>query len=63
MKKYKFETPFDWLEWHIHQDGVKDVATLQWIISKMGRVLDSDEIQDLFQDIMEDDGYFIEIEV
>lgn len=60
MAKYKFENPFDWLAFHISKETQSE-EQLKAIILEMARVMCSDDIQDLFQDLMEDDGYFEEI--
>jgi hypothetical protein len=59
MPKHKWASAHDWL----HQKG--DKADFQVLFSMFSQViykLDSDEIQDLFQNEMDEDGYFVDLE-
>ena len=55
MKKYKWGSPYEWLE-----DKVQswDVCELRTALLTLAMQTDGDEIQGLFQGDMEDDGYF-----
>lgn len=59
---YRWRSPGEWLEHHIDRlrDSGSDHAALDLaaLARELGRRLDSDTIQDCFQDEMDDDGYF-----
>ena len=68
-KTYQWSNPGEWLESHVdllldrvrvggrqcRRTAALDLAALA---RTLGRELDADQIQDLFQDAMEEDGYF-----
>ena len=65
MTTYKFATPLDWLEHHLDRiaDGDEAVTSqpvtrLLFEAKQLARLLDSDQIQDEYQNLMDDDGYF-----
>ena len=53
MVEYRHKTPFEWLLEHRDEDEVKDRL---W--EKVLPHVDSDTIQDVFEDLMDRDGYF-----
>lgn len=61
-RTYQWNNPGEWLEHHIDRlrDSGSDLVRLDLasLARTLGRELDSDQIQDLFQDQMEEDGYF-----
>lgn len=56
MPQYKFSNPYEWLEWRLEHGDIEDL--INRLISK----LDFDDIQDLFQEEMDEDGYFEELD-
>lgn len=56
---YRWAHPSEWLVERLHRFAVnKDVEALHWTALELARTLDGDQIQDLFQDEMDADGYF-----
>jgi len=55
-KQYKWDSPHDWLGDYI--DHSQTPEEIRYIACTLASVLDSDQIQDLFQSEMSDDGYF-----
>ena len=58
MSKYKWDSPFEWLaekaeDW--------DREQLLDTLTTVAGALDSDTLQDIFQDEMDQDGYFAEV--
>lgn len=51
-----YDGPYDWLLHYVEE--IYDEAELRWFIQQLASKLDPDQIQDLFQDIMIEDGYF-----
>jgi hypothetical protein len=56
MTDYRWEHPLDWLTVAI--GACEDIADLGYIARRLASKLDGDQIQDLFADEMEADGYF-----
>lgn len=57
--RYRYDNPHEWLESHIAELDIDDNRLeLLAIIRALASVLDSDQIQDLFQSDMDADGYF-----
>jgi hypothetical protein len=63
MAQYKWDSPGEWLIEKINSFEMLDFYKLREIALIMARELDSDELQDLFQPEMDDDGYFTEVGV
>lgn len=59
MSKYKYEHPYEWLREYV--SNIKDEQTLKSIIFSLMSKCDGDMIQDIFQNEMDNDGYFDEI--
>lgn len=55
MTKYKWGSPHEWLSEKIL---LADIEDCQHIARRLVAVVTADEIQDLFQLWMEEDGYF-----
>lgn len=53
---YKWKTPLEWLLNHIASG---DLSTVQLIALRLAMDTDHETIQDLYQDEMNADGYFI----
>lgn len=59
--KYKWDNPSDWLRFHLNTlEGERKFDELTKIAWLLVTELDDDAIQDLFQDEMDEDGYFDE---
>jgi len=57
---FRWATPEEWLIWSLKEwDRNKLVNTIRCLIDKM----DSDDIQDIFQQEMDEDGYFVSEEL
>jgi len=56
MTKYKWSSPQEWLQQKIA--ATDDIGKLRGIVTSVVDKLDSDEIQDVFQAEMDEDGYF-----
>ena len=54
---YKWSHPIEWLEEKIEAEELGDLDA-QGIARAIAGLLDGDQIQDLFQKDMDDDGYF-----
>lgn len=57
--KYKWDHPSDWL--HEHINGHENLEDLKRVARQLASQLDGDQIQDEFQDRMDEDGYFTPI--
>ena len=56
---YRWSHPSEWLEYYISEVAERgDVETLAQIARELAANLDGDQIQDTYQPIMDDDGYF-----
>ena len=63
MSKYLWKHPLQWMGQRIQR--ALDENDIQWLATSLQMILvriDSDMIQDLFQDEMIEDGYFVEQE-
>jgi len=56
MSDYRWDSPQEWLEEHCRD---ADDAELRSVINELLSKLSADDIQDLFQTEMTQDGYFI----
>jgi hypothetical protein len=60
MPRYKWDSPLDWL---MEKAGSWDIQTLYNEFSAVVQTkLDSDQIQDLYQKEMQEDGYFRDLD-
>ena len=59
MGKYKYNSPYEWLNERIIKADEKE---LRVIAHELTTKINADDIQDLFQSEMDADGYFEEIE-
>ena len=60
---YQWAYPSDWLAAHVDKLAeAKDVPQLRALINHLMRQLTEDDIQDIFQEEMDRDGYFNEEE-
>lgn len=60
MPKYKWNSPLEWLEETI-KDGRWDDRSKGGLcgeILTLARLLDSDQLQDEYQNLMDEDGYY-----
>ncbi len=57
MSKYKWATPYEWVE-QKSKDWTKERLLTEFL--NLARITDSDTLQDTFQDEMDEDGYFEE---
>ena len=63
---YKFDSPHDWFNQHIEAiaaspDAVSigdQVTRLAFECKQLARLLDADQLQDEYQNLMSEDGYF-----
>ena len=60
MSKYRYESSHHWLADKIQRTS--DINELKGIINSVLEYLDSDNIQDVFENEMDEDGYFELIE-
>ena len=58
MAKYKWDYPKEWLEEKIQKGEFSSDEVLNDILS----FVDNDTIQDIYQDEMDEDGYFIDLD-
>jgi hypothetical protein len=58
-KKYKWEYPLEWLEERLNETNDPEVLRDFALTLARSPEMDSDAIQDLFQDDMSEDGYFL----
>lgn len=56
MSEYRWDNPHDWLDDHCAE---ADIIELRSVIRDLCSKLSSDDLQDLFQDEMTADGYFM----
>lgn len=57
---YRWQHPHEWLaEW---VEEVYKETELRWIIGQLASKVDPDSIQDLFQEEMDEQGYFEELD-
>jgi hypothetical protein len=54
--KLKWQSPYEWLDWKLGQET--DLVHLRNIIHILAGRLGADDIQDIFQGEMDEDGYF-----
>jgi len=59
MNKYKYNSVYEWLNERIINADEKE---LRYIAHELSRKVNPDDIQDLFQNEMEEDGYFEELQ-
>ena len=57
-KHYQWDHPAEWLTEKVNGDWFKDATELRAAIFSMLEKLDGDDLQDIFQSDMDDDGYF-----
>ena len=63
MSKHLFSSPHDWLRTKIRKlQADKNVDELTSLVTSTLDLLDGDEIQDVFQVEMSDDGFFLDLE-
>lgn len=60
MARYKYTDAHDWLEERI--TGTSDLDYLRGIIRALAGKCDGDDMQELFQREMSDDGYFTDLD-
>jgi hypothetical protein len=58
MSTYRWDSPSSWLRQKLTEGTAQ---TLQARALRLAAALDDDTIQDLFQDEMDEDGYFNEV--
>lgn len=58
MARYRWESPRDWLEWAVHDRHI----TFREAFYELLEVTDYDAIQDIFQNEMQLDGYFVDLD-
>lgn len=58
MSKYRWETPHDWIWEKIAEGEFTAYEVLQDVLPKM----DSDDLQDIYQEEMDKDGYFNDLD-
>lgn len=57
--RYKWGHPSEWLDDYISDVASRnDTETLTQIARELAQQLDGDQIQDLYQEVMDSDGYF-----
>ena len=61
--RYKWDSPGEWLSEKIQSLEVLDFYKLKDIATSMLTVLDGDQLQDLFQDDMDNEGYFDDLNI
>jgi len=59
MNKYKYNSVYEWFNEKIINADEKE---LRYIAHELSRKVNPDDIQDLFQNEMEEDGYFEELQ-
>lgn len=59
MTRYRWSHPLEWLDEKL--DTLPPAEVLSWA-KQLAQQLDGDQIQDLFQQDMDDDGYFTELD-
>jgi len=59
MNKYKYNSVYEWFNEKIINADEKE---LRHIAHELSRKVNPDDIQDLFQNEMEEDGYFEELQ-
>ena len=62
-ERYRWASPAEWLSEKIQGFEVLDFHRLKELALAMLSDLDSDQLQDLFQDDMEEDGYFQDLDI
>jgi hypothetical protein len=63
MARYKWESAHDWLYWKVCSlENTNDARELATMFRMVLSSLDGDSLQDLFQDDMEEDGYFQDLD-
>jgi hypothetical protein len=59
MDTYRWESPADWLDWKFLQwTATEQLAAAHQIL----KTIDNDMVQDIFQEEMEQDGYFLAVD-
>ena len=60
--RYRWSHPSEWLSFHVdrlaNDDSAEAHSELVKLVMSLASLLDGDQIQDLFQDEMDRDGYF-----
>ena len=59
MARYRWDSPYEWLS---ESAKAWDAAQLYRELMNLARILDSDQLQDEYQDDMDRDGFFVDLD-